>query len=401
MKIEVAPWIRDYVTDMDHLYTKLILEKVKNGTLEEGTTTLKDYVQLFDDSVTQNPKINPLVKKKVITVKSRSTKRKSVIDRNKSVVAKGVQTENCTVNRILGKGDPGIGKTTLLKKIGWDWAKNIFTKVDFVFLLFLKIVKPGVSIEKAIADQMPQIRGKDITPQKIKNILDTFGDKCLLLLDGLDEHSLGQNKDVLNILRGQKLSHCNVFVTSRPHTSRKVERHFETIVRVEGFTRKNAASLASKLLHDEKKVQMVLKFESSDYRRDKSMYKSPILLSFMCTLVRAEDVDLLNRKIQTGEIYARMLRCLYKKFTIRKGIEFKFEEFVQSIFLVGKLALETLTSGDPFMKRQDIIKEVGEDAFDYGLLIGHEDFRLIGMKLQISLSLFLIGQFKNFLEFSS
>ena len=29
------------------------------------------------------------------------------------------------------------------------------------------------------------------------------------------------------------------------------------------------------------------------------------------------------------------------------------------------------------MKRTDVIQEVGPDAFDYGLLIGHEDFRLI------------------------
>ena len=27
MKIEVAPWIKDYVVDMDELYTELTLEK--------------------------------------------------------------------------------------------------------------------------------------------------------------------------------------------------------------------------------------------------------------------------------------------------------------------------------------------------------------------------------------
>ena len=32
MKIEVAPWIRDYVVDMDDLYSDLTLEKVENKT---------------------------------------------------------------------------------------------------------------------------------------------------------------------------------------------------------------------------------------------------------------------------------------------------------------------------------------------------------------------------------
>ena len=44
---------------------------------------------------------------------------------------------------------------------------------------------------------------------------------------------------------------------------------------------------------------------------------------------------------------------------------------------IGKLALETLVSGNLLMQRSRVIKEIGEDAFNYGLLIGHEDFRLI------------------------
>ena len=47
------------------------------------------------------------------------------------------------------------------------------------------------------------------------------------------------------------------------------------------------------------------------------------------------------------------------------------------ILKVGKLALATLLSGNSFMRRSRMIKDVGPDAFDCGLLIGHEDFRLI------------------------
>ena len=37
------------------------------------------------------------------------------------------------------------------------------------------------------------------------------------------------------------------------------------------------------------------------------------------------------------------------------------------------MALETLLSNKPLMKRENVKREVGEEAFDYGLLIGHED----------------------------
>ena len=42
----------------------------------------------------------------------------------------------------------------------------------------------------------------------------------------------------------------------------------------------------------------------------------------MCLLVREDEIDLTSTGVHIGEIYFRMIRCLYKKFAIRKGIEF-------------------------------------------------------------------------------
>ena len=50
MKIEVAPWIRDYVVDMDDLYSDLTLEKVENKPARQVNTRLKDYRELFREN---------------------------------------------------------------------------------------------------------------------------------------------------------------------------------------------------------------------------------------------------------------------------------------------------------------------------------------------------------------
>ena len=47
MKIEVAPWISDYVVDMDELYTELSLEKIDNKLRGEKATVVEDYKELF------------------------------------------------------------------------------------------------------------------------------------------------------------------------------------------------------------------------------------------------------------------------------------------------------------------------------------------------------------------
>ena len=199
----------------------------------------------------------------------------------------------------------------------------------------------------------------------------------MLVLDGLDEHALSQNEDELRIIRGQKLLDCQVIVSSRPHSTQGIQHFFPTIVRIDGFTLNKAKDFASKLLTDHKKITDVLNFNPADFRNDIPTYKCPILLSFLCLLVREDDIDLLSKTIHTGEINTRMVRCLYKKFTIRRNIEYEHTVFVRIIIKVGKLAWDTLLSGNNLLQRSQVIRDVGPDAFDYGLLIGHEDFRLI------------------------
>ena len=285
------------------------------------------------------------------------------------------------------KGDPGMGKTTQCKKISFDWAKTLFTYFHIVFFVFLKLVKPSQAIENVILEQNPYMKGLGITEKKLGDILQLLGRRCLLILDGLDEHALGTNNDVLAIIRGEKYLKCNVVVTSRPHSTREIEKYFPTIVKVEGFTRIKAEIFASKILNDQNIIEAVLNYnpenvdrkwaKSRYFRQDNPIHKCPILLSFLCLLAREDDIDFLNTKMHTGEIYARMVRCLYKKYVIRKVLCYDSDQFEAAMISIGKLALKTLMSGNPLLKRTDVIREIGEDAFDYGLLIGHEDFRLI------------------------
>ena len=171
MKIEVAPWIKDYVSEMDDLYTDLTLEKVDDRLLSEGHTELSDYKEVFPEA------------------KERTAKRFTCLKSEDDSDSEG--------ERILFKGDPGKGKTTVSKKTAYDWAKGIFKAFTIVFFVFLKLVKPGDSIESVIIEQTPVLEGLGLKEKHLKHILETFGNRCLLILDGLDEHAGGHNSDVL------------------------------------------------------------------------------------------------------------------------------------------------------------------------------------------------------------
>ena len=234
-----------------------------------------------------------------------------------------------------------------------------------------------IFIEDAIIQQTHVLQGKHITKSKLTNILDRFGHECLLILDGLDECALGQNSDVLKMIKGSKFMNCNILLTSRPHSTGEFERYFDTIISVEGFTRSEARKFASRIVSDQKKVENILNFNPAGERSNRPVHNVPILLSFLCLLVREEDnIDFTDKTISMGEIYFRMVTCLYKKFTSRKKITFQMDMLLQVLKSLGKLALDTLLSANPLLKRSEIIEQVGEEVFEYGLLIGEDSFTL-------------------------
>ena len=69
-----------------------------------------------------------------------------------------------------------------------------------VFFIFLKFVQPGELIENMILKQNPELVGLGVSAEKLRSILDRFSDRCLLILDGLDEHGLGRNEDVFKMI---------------------------------------------------------------------------------------------------------------------------------------------------------------------------------------------------------
>ena len=181
------------------------------------------------------------------------------------------------------------------------------------------------------------------------------------------------------ILKDRKYLFCNFLLTSRPHRIGNVKEYSQTIVRVDGFTYYEAKTFASKRLNNNVAItKAVLRFNPTGANTDKEpLYRCPILLAFLCILSREEEIDLSIKTMGIGEIYTRMVRCLYKRFAIRRGTDFNNQSFMEIMRSIGKLAYKMLLSDNSLLKRSDVMRVVGGLAFEIGLLIGHEEFRLI------------------------
>ena len=329
MKIEPFPWFEGYLINMDELYTELTLEKVEMKLLREERKKLSGYKEMFD-----------------------------------------CNQSNPNNRKVLMKADPGMGKTTLGKKVTWDWAKGVFKDFSIIFFVSLKLVNSDDLIEKAIKQQNPELEGLGVSQQK----LNRYSSRILIILDGLDEHGLGQNGDVLKLIRNEKLLGCPILISSRPHSTWQIEEYFPTIVRVEGFTEEEATKFVYNFFTDENKIEQIMEFRPSDSREDFPVHKCPILLSILCFLMNKKEVDLSDTNITIGDLYFKMVKCLYKKYAIKKLIPYQESDLIEVMRSVGQLALHTLLSNNPLLQRSEVLKIAGDFVLDYGFLAGDRNF---------------------------
>ena len=113
MKIDTAPLVKACTeVDMDKLYTELTLERLENQVMQYKSRPIQDYKELFlDISSKDNGETSTI-----------TSKLNASVDEEK---AKKTHPRKKKAKKILLKGDPGMGKTTLMKKIGVGLGQGV------------------------------------------------------------------------------------------------------------------------------------------------------------------------------------------------------------------------------------------------------------------------------------
>ena len=247
-KVELVPWLRGYTVNMEDLYTELAVEQIENKPTGPESEVINDYKELFDQ-----------VEGAQYSRKGRGKFRK----RNKG-------------KRLLVKADPGLGKSTFCKKLAWDWAQEHFATFSVVFCINLKLLKADQSIEDVLIQQCPSLRQQGVGPHYVRQLLDKFGERCLITLDGFDEFDPQKNESVMAVIRGQAFPQYSLLLTSRPHNVGDVETDFQNVLGIKGFSHEHMEAFCSKLLRGEEKAAAVLSFYKNNFLQGSTLYASVI-----------------------------------------------------------------------------------------------------------------------------
>ncbi|TRX91530.1 hypothetical protein FHL15_007535 [Xylaria flabelliformis] len=242
-------------------------------------------------------------------------------------------------SRIMIRGRAGVGKTTLCKKIVYEFIHNNLWQdlYDIVLWIPLRNLKdrercmiPGYNLNYLLRHEFfSKSRECDELVDSLWHAIDTKYRKVLFILDGLDEVSSQLNGSMLDFLN-TLLNQSNVIVTSRPNATvpnslDPFDLHLETVgfypdqvkVYIENaFTDQEGQS-------DVEKINAVQSFLNR-HRLVQNLVRIPIQLDAFCYIWN--DTTGGNMPETMTAIYQQIVKNLWRKDAIRleKWDESKF-----------------------------------------------------------------------------
>ena len=162
---------------------------------------------------------------------------------------------------ILMDGAPGVGKTTISRKICKMWSNDKFIS-NFQLVIFLPLRELLICSNISVADLLPADDPK-LKDQIVQHVQRTSGSGILFIFDGFDELSSYQRTKhslFLDIVKGNKLHKCSVLVTSRTYASgplekiNRIDRHVEVL----GFTKQQINGCIRRNIPEKDKAKQLL-----------------------------------------------------------------------------------------------------------------------------------------------
>ena len=251
---------------------------------------------------------------------------------------------------------PGIGKTVFTKKAAFDWSQQRYQETIGAFELVLLIRLRDVcnlhdvpSIFKA--SQLLANDGK-ISVDDLYDYVLNHQEKVLLILDGYDEYSAGEQSPVDEIWKRNQLSDCCVIITSRQMTTDKLREPSDAQFEINGFDDKRQKKFARRFLKDADDVR-----EFRNYLREqdlKDLAEIPLLLLILCLLWKEKDRKELPKK--RVEIFNQFVKTLFHHMHGKQSAEsvFNIEDYSDELYALGRLAFEALMNDCLYFPRSEL-----------------------------------------------
>ena len=182
-------------------------------------------------------------------------------------------TDSSLPLRVVIDGPPGIGKTTLCRKLLNMWSNKTLVHQQYDLVLYCPLRNSKIATATTLADLFVRQRSK--VPIVAEWFEKRNGEGLLIIFDGWDELSEQLRKSSLaaSIICKDELDQCSVIVTSRSYASSSLfkmdtlSRHVQVI----GFSEKEISTVIIQTLQKDTKLAQEL-IDENTYRKYKSHF---------------------------------------------------------------------------------------------------------------------------------
>ena len=306
------------------------------------------------------------------------------IERQKEVryeeVIEMLQNEQ-NIARIAFIGEAGVGKTTLLAKIAYEWAVDRqLTDIDILLYVPLREFKKGARIGDIL--DMYIARGIGMDNQAVEDFMRATQRRTMFLLDGLDEYvgdirQAEPTDSLVGVMRGDDFKSAPVIVTTRPWCVEQIsstptlDLRYSLVV-VEGFKKKDVVQYVQKFFADDNQsANDLIGVMTEDSVIAQHMAPYPIFCCMLCNMWKSGSKRDTIKSFETfSDLFEEMINSLMEHWLGKEYSRDYRKRYTKSLEQVGKIALHGLLNDKLTFTEQvfDDCKESMKTASELGVL---------------------------------